>query len=56
LYGGSLRHDRGDAGRLFVTATGGLIAPYQGVAQEAKIVVIEVNARGAAIEFLEETE
>ena len=38
---------------LFVTTTGGLIGPYQGVAQEAKIVAVDVDAQAYPIDFLE---
>lgn len=38
---------------LLVTATGGLIAPYQGIAQMAKLVAIDVDAQGYPIDFLE---
>jgi sugar lactone lactonase YvrE len=39
-------------GQLFVTTTGGLIGPYQGVAQEAKLLVIDTDAAGAPITAL----
>ncbi len=41
------------AGKLFVTTTGGLIGPYQGVPQEAKLIVVDVDAQAAPIQFLE---
>jgi len=36
----------GDATALYVTTTGGLLAPYQGVVQEAKLLRLEVGEKG----------
>jgi hypothetical protein len=43
----------GDATRLFVTTTGGAIAPYRGVPQTAKLLALDVGVRGHAIDFAE---
>jgi len=36
----------GDATALYVTTTGGLLAPYQGVVQEAKLLRLDVGEKG----------
>lgn len=42
----------GDPGGLYVTTTGGLITPFEGVPQEAKLVRLEVRANGRPLPAL----
>jgi hypothetical protein len=37
---------------LFVVTTGGVVQPYQGVPQPAKLVRVEVGVRGRPVAFL----
>jgi sugar lactone lactonase YvrE len=42
-----------DKGSLYVTTTGGLLRPYQGVLQSAKLVKLELGIDGAAIPLVD---
>jgi hypothetical protein len=41
-----------DCDRLYVTTTGGLIMPFDGKTQEAKLVQVSVGQRGFALPTL----